>query len=229
MPPGTNLMIDMKRINQSYPLDFKRKGSEQQTSEPPVLDRRAFLKLCRERHLTRDINALLRRLSTNTYRQYQVTRQGISGTVNWTKTFQARISSGLNDGTIFVTAENYKDTDTPPNRCLKFLLTKINLLAKAELTCLEPGGQKAPGKNDQPDLSSYELTSQAKDKNPDLTAQDLLTLKKEAEALLASPRLKKVLVPRHLNAGDVNKLCSHKEKLYRSVGQACQEYLRSLA
>jgi hypothetical protein len=110
----------------------------------------------------------LRRLSTNTYRQYQVTRQGISGTVNWTKTFQARISSGLNDGTIFVTAENYKDTDTPPNRCLKFLLTKISLLAAAELTGLETGGQKAPRKTDPPGLSSCELTSPPQAKKPNL-------------------------------------------------------------
>lgn len=162
-------------------------------------ERRAFLALCLERHLTRDISALLRRLSINTYRQYQITRQGISGTVNWTKTLQARITSGLNDGTIFVTAENYNDTDTPPNRCLKFLLARLNNLAAEEL------------------------------KDPALAGPALLTLKKETEALLASPRLKKVTLPRHLNAGEVNKLCSHKEKLYRSVGQACREYLRSLA
>jgi hypothetical protein len=222
-------MIDVKRINQRHSLDFKRQGSEQQPLNPPALDRGTFLKFCRDRHLTRDISALLRRLSTNTYRQYQVTRQGISGTVNWTKTFQARISSGLNDGTIFVTAENYKDTDTPPNRCLKFLLTKISLLAAEELTGLETGGQKAPRKTDPPGLTNCELTAPPQAKKPNLAATDLLTLKKEAEALLASPRLKKVLVPRHLNAGDVNKLCAHKEKLYRSVGEACQEYLRSLA
>lgn len=84
-----------------------------------------FLIYCEKEGLCELITNTLNSIMFDMNKEYRTDRSIIRGSINWSATFQQRMSTGLSDRTLFVTSNTSRDIDTPSNQLIKFLLNMI--------------------------------------------------------------------------------------------------------
>lgn len=111
---------------------------ELSTDDLDILKAVHFLLSDEVKLLIRNLPQLVRNLSHSTRKETEIMRSNIRGRIDWGETFKERLSSGLDDKSLFVCTPPSKYYDLEENQLLKFILKRIIYLKRNYLNFINP-------------------------------------------------------------------------------------------